>query len=111
MLKKNKSFIVFIVFALAAAVWAFLLKEGDELFYMIFAQYLILPLTAFICSVLSVRRGNVLGWLSPVIFAAIIIALPFIVFGRTDLAFTAFALVPAVLGYIIGGICYSIKNY
>lgn len=111
MLKKNKSFIVFLVFALATALWAFLLKDGEELFYMIFAQYLILPVTSLVCSILSVRRGNILGWLSPVIFAAIIIALPFIVFGRTDLAFTAFALVPAALGYIIGGICYSIKNY
>lgn len=111
MLKKNKSFIVFLVFALAAAVWAFLLKDGEELFYMIFAQYLVLPLTSFICSILSVKRGNVLGWLSPLIFAAVITALPFIVFGRTDLVFAVFALVPAVLGYIIGGICYSIKNY
>ena len=111
MLRKNKSFIVFIVFALAAAVWAILLKPGEELFYMIFAQYLILPVTAFICSILSVRRGNVLGWLSPAIFAVIIITLPFLVFGATNIAFAAFALVPAVLGYIIGGICYSIKNY
>ena len=111
MLKKNKSFIVFLVFAIAAAVWAFLLKEGEELFYMIFAQYLVLPFVAFICSILCVRKGKVLGWLSPVIFAAVIIALPFIVFGRTDLAFAVFALVPTVLGYIIGGICYSIKNY
>ena len=31
MLKKNKSFIVFLVFAVAAAVWAFLLKGGEEL--------------------------------------------------------------------------------
>ena len=111
MLKKNKSFIVFLVFALAAAVWAFLLKDGEELFYMVFAQYLILPLVSFICSVLSVKRGNALGWLSPIIFAAVIVLLPFIVFGKTDLVFAVFALVPAVLGYIIGGICYSVKNY
>ena len=32
MLKKYKSFIVFIVFALAAAAWAILLTPGDELF-------------------------------------------------------------------------------
>ena len=94
MLKKNKSFIVFLVFAIVAALCAFLLKGGFELFYMIFAQYLILPVTALICSILSVRRGNVLGWLSPVIFAAIIIALPFIIFGRTDLAFAVLPLFP-----------------
>ena len=111
MLKKNKSFIVFLVFAIVAAVCAFLARGGFELFYMIFAQYLVLPLTAFICSILSVKRGTVLGWLSPAIFDAVIIALPFISFGRTDVVFAAFALVPALLGYIIGGICYSIKNY
>ncbi|MBQ6600830.1 MAG: hypothetical protein IIX36_04230 [Clostridia bacterium] len=111
MLKKYKSFIVFIVFALAAAAWAILLNPGDELFYMIFAQYLVLPFTAFICSILCVKRGKALGWLAPLIFAAIIICLPFIVFGATNISFAVFALIPAVLGYIIGGICYSVKNY
>lgn len=111
MLRKNKSFIVFIVFALAAAIWAILVKPGEELFYMIFAQYLVLPLVALICSILSVKRGNVLGWLSPLIFAAITISLPFIVFGTTNIAFAVFALVPAVIGYIIGGIGYSVANY
>jgi len=111
MLRKNKSFIVFIVFALAAAVWAILLTPGDELFYSVFIQYLILPLSILICGVLSVKKGTVLGWLSPAIFAVITIALPFIVFGATNIAVAAFALVPAILGYIIGGICYSIKNY
>lgn len=111
MLKKNKSFIVFLAFALLGALWGFLMTPGDELFYSIFVQYLILPLLILICSILSVKKGTVLGWLSPVIFAAITIALPFIVFGTTNIAFAVFALVPAVLGYIIGGICYSIKNY
>lgn len=111
MLRKNKSFIVFIVFALLAALWAIILKPGEELFYMIFAQYLILPLVSLFCSIFAVRRGNVLGWLSPLIFALIIIALPFIVFGATNIAFAVFALVPALAGYIIGGICYSVRNY
>lgn len=111
MLRKNKSFIVFIVFALASALWGILLTPGDELFYSILIQYLLLPVLILICSILSVRRGNILGWLSPVIFAAITIALPFTVFGTTNLAFAVFALIPAVLGYIIGGICYSIRNY
>ncbi len=111
MLKKNKSFIVFLVFALLSALWGFLMTPGDELFYSIFVQYLILPLLILICSILCVKKGTVLGWISPVIFAGITIALPFIVFGATNIAFVIFAAVPAVLGYIIGGICYSIKNY
>ena len=111
MLKKNKSFIVFLVFALLSAVWGFLMTPGDELFYSIFVQYLTLPLLTLICSIIMVKKGSALGWLSPVIFAGITIALPFTVFGATNVAFAIFALVPMVLGYIIGAICYSIKNY
>lgn len=111
MLKKNKSFIAFIIFALAAALWGFFMTPGDELFYMIFAQYLILPFVAFICSILCVNKGTVFGWLSPMFFAAVISALPFIVFGATDIVFVIFALIPVILGYIIGGIIYSIRNY
>ena len=111
MLRKYKSFIVFIVFALASALWGFFLTPGDELFYSILIQYLLLPILTLICSILCVKRGRVLGWLSPVIFAAITIALPLIVFGTTDVVFAVFALVPAVLGYIIGGSCNSVRNY
>ncbi len=111
MLKKNKSFIVFLVFALASAIWGFLLTPGDELFYSILIQYLLLPVLTLICSILCVKKGNALGWLSPLIFAVITIILPFSVFGATNIAFAAFALVPALLGYIIGGICLSIRNY
>lgn len=111
MLKKNKSFIVFIVFALASAVWGILLNPGDELFYSIFIQYLLLPFSILICGILCVKKGSVLGWLSPALFAAVTITLPFIVFGTTNVAFAAFALVPAVLSYIIGGICHSVSNY
>ena len=111
MLKKNKSFFVFIFFALLSALWGFLLIPGDELFYSIFVQYLILPVTALVCSILCVKKGSVLGWISPIIFACIIIALPLLVFGTTDIVFALFAIVPAVLGYIIGGICHSVQNY
>lgn len=111
MLKKNKSFIVFLVFALLSALWGFLMTPGDELFYTIFIQYLLLPITILICSILAVKKGTVLGWFSPAIFAAITILLPFLVFGTTDVVFALFAAVPALLGYVIGGICLSIKNY
>ena len=111
MLKKNKSFFVFIFFALLSALWGFFMVPGDELFYSILIQYLLMPLLILICSILCVKKGNVLGWLSPIIFAGITTALPVLVFGVTNVAFAAFALVPAILGYIIGGICFSINNY
>ena len=109
--ERKRSLFCFIVFALAAAAWAILLTPGDELFYSIFIQYLLLPVLILICGILSVKKGKVIGWLSPVIFAGITIALPCIVFGTTNVAFAVFALVPAALSYIIGGICYSVANY
>lgn len=111
MLKKNKSFIVFIIFAILSALWGFLLTPGDELFYSIFIQYLLLPLLTLICSIIGVKNGTAFGWTAPAVYAGITVALPFLVFGTTDVAFAVFALVPAILGYIIGGICYSVKNY
>lgn len=111
MLKKNKSFIVFIILALLSALWGILLTPGDELFYSILIQYLLLPVATLICSILCVKKGNVLGWIAPVIFAATTTALPFIVFGTTNIAFAIFALIPAVIGYIIGAIWLSINNY
>lgn len=105
MLKKNKSFTVFLVIAALFLVWGIFLAPGDELFYAIFGQYIILPVAALICSILSVKKGNLIGWLAPVIFAAVIILLPFIALGKTDLAFVIFATVPCALGFVIGALC------
>lgn len=105
MLKKNKSFLAFIIIAAIFLVWGIFLVPGDELFYSLFGQYIILPVAALICSILSVKKGSILGWLSPFIFAAVIILLPFTVFGATDLVFVVFAAVPCVLGFVIGAIC------
>ncbi|MBQ7005634.1 MAG: hypothetical protein IJN68_04315 [Clostridia bacterium] len=105
MLKKNKSFLAFIIIAAIFLVWGIFLVPGDELFYSLFGQYIILPVAALICSILSVKKGSLLGWLSPFIFAAVIILLPFTVFGATDLVFVVFAAVPCVLGFVIGALC------
>lgn len=111
MLKKNISFIVFVIFAIAAGAWGFLLTPGDELFYSIFVQYLILPLLTLICSILAVKKGGFFGWFAPIIYITVTTVLPVLVFGTTNIAFALFALVPAVIGYIIGGICLAVKNY
>ncbi|MBE6773790.1 MAG: hypothetical protein E7544_06160 [Ruminococcaceae bacterium] len=105
MLKKNKSFLAFIIIAAIFLVWGIFLVPGDELLYSLFGQYIILPVAALICSILSVKKGSLLGWLSPFIFAAVIILLPFTVFGATDLVFVVFAAVPCVLGFVIGALC------
>lgn len=105
MLKKNKSFLAFIIIAALFLIWGIFLVPGDELFYALLGQYLILPIASFICSILCVKKGNILGWLSPFIFAGITIVLPFVALGKTDIAFAIFAAVPAVIGFVIGAIC------
>lgn len=104
MFKKNQSFFVFIILAAVFLIWGIFLIPGDELFYALLGQYLILPVAALICSILSVKKGDLLGRLSPVIFAAIIILLPFTVFGKTDLVFVIFAAAPCLIGFVFGAL-------
>lgn len=110
MFKKNKSFFAFIIIACLFLIWGIFLVPGDELFYSLLGQYMILPVAILICSILSVKKKTVLGWLSPFIFALITILLPFTVFGTTDLAFVLFAAIPAAIGLLIGGLIAVTKK-
>ncbi len=105
MFKKNLSFFVFIILAAVFLVWGIFLIPGDELLFALLGQYMILPVAALVCSILSVKKGTLLGWLAPAIFAVIVILLPFTAFGATDLVFVLFAAVPCALGFVIGALC------
>ena len=108
-IRKNRPLIAYIIIALIAAVIGIATAPGTELFYMILAQYLILPVAGFICSICSVKKGGVLGFLSPVIFIAISMLLPLAVMGTTDIVFLLFSGIPCALGAFFGLIGYAVS--
>lgn len=109
-IKANKPLCVFIIIALFFAVWGLIFGSGDELIYTVFGQYIFLSILNLVCSAAMVKKGGVLGFLSPVIIAVISVLLPFCILGKTDVAFALFALVPAVLGFIFGFIAYAVSK-
>lgn len=109
-MKKNKAFSAYMIIALIAAAAGIFFGRGNELFYMLLAQYLLLPLAGFICSVCAAKKGTAFGFLSPVIFTLVATALPFLVFSSTDLVFFVFSGLPCALGLILGFIGYVISK-
>ena len=109
-MKKNKSLIFFLIVCVITAVFGLLLKPGDELLYTVVAQYLLLPLLILILSAISVKKGTFLGFVCPFIYVALTLLLPIIPLGKTDIAFLAFAVVPAVIGTITGIIALIVKK-
>lgn len=109
-IRNHRALVAYIIISLIAAVAGIATAPGTELFYMIFAQYLILPVTGFICSICAVKKGGILGFLSPVIFTAIGTALPLAVMGKTDIAFLLFAGIPCAVGMLFGFIGYIISK-
>lgn len=109
-IKTNKPLCAFIIIALFFAVWGLIFGNGDELIYTVFGQYIFLSITNLVCSAAMVKKGGVIGFISPVIIAVISVLLPFCVLGKTDVAFAAFAVVPAVIGFVFGFIAYVISK-
>lgn len=108
--KENKAVTAYLIIGVIFALVGLLFGKGDELIFMIFVQYLILPVAAFVCAAASVKKGTVLGFISPVIFVLVACVVPFFVFGKTDIAFFLFALVPSALGFVAGFIAYAVSK-
>ena len=109
-MKKNRAFSAYMIIALIVAAAGIFFGRGNELFYMLLAQYLLLPLAGFICSVCTAKKGTAFCFLSPVIFTLTATALPFLVFSSTDIVFFVFSGVPCAAGLILGFICYVISK-
>lgn len=109
-MKKNRAFSAYVIIALIVALSGIFFGRGNELFYMLLAQYLLLPVAGFICSVCAAKKGTAFGLLSPVIFTLIATALPFLVFSSTDIVFFIFSAVPCAAGLILGFIGYIISK-
>lgn len=93
----------FITVAVIMLIWGlFFLEPGDEMGYCLLNFYFFLPLTAFICSLISGKRESKVKWLLPVVFGVIGGILPYAIFHSMDMIFIFFAFIPSVLGLIIG---------
>ncbi|MBQ8503263.1 MAG: hypothetical protein IJ491_03185 [Clostridia bacterium] len=109
-IKQNRGLAAFIIIALFFAVWGLIFGKGDELIYTVFGQYIFLSIVNLICSASMVKKGGVLGFLSPVIIAILSTLLPICVLGKTDVAFVAFAVIPAAIGFVFGFIAYAVSK-
>ena len=109
-IRKNRAFCAYLIIAFIIGVAGAIFTPGNELLYMILGQYLILPVAGLICSACCVKKGSVLGFISPFIFIVIAYALPFIVFRATDIAFLVFIGVPCIIGSALGLIGFAFSK-
>lgn len=109
-INENKGLAAFIIIGLFFCIWGLIFGKGDELIYTVFGQYIFLSIVNIICSASMVKKGGALGFLSPVIIAAISVIVPLCVLGKTDLAFAFFAAGAAVIGYVFGLIGFAIRK-
>lgn len=109
-MKENKSLSVFIIIAAVIFLLAIVVGRGCELIFMIFAQYLILPIAGFIAAICMGKRGVKKGLLTfaVILVANLIVALGLL--GKLDLVFLITGAVPAFAGTVIGLVAGKIKK-
>ena len=108
-MKENKAFSVFAVAALVMLVLGTVAGRGNELIFMLFGQYMLLPVVGFIACISMGRKGGKLTFLTPVIVLAANLLIALVVFGKIDLVFLITGAVPAVVGCLIG-LIFKKKN-
>lgn len=109
-IKQNKGLSAFVIVSLFFALWGIIFGKGDELIYLVFGQYLFLSILNLICSAAMVKKGTLIGFLTPVINIALSVLIPFCFFGKTDIAFFAFAAGAAAIGLVIGVIALALSR-
>jgi|GEM_PF-1855123 Predicted integral membrane protein len=102
------AFITVAVISLVSGL--FFLKPGEEMGYVVFYFYLVMPVTAFICSLILGLRATKLKYLSPLIFGAFGLIIPAIVFRNFDLFALGFGFYPSLFGLMIGHIIYLLRR-
>lgn len=94
------SFFVFLIIALSGK---FLLKDGDEIGYILMSFYLIMPITSLVSGIVLGIKNAYLKWAYPVTFGALGIIIPSFIFKNSwDWISLFFSLIPALTGLIIG---------
>lgn len=78
------------------------LQPGDEMGYCLLYLYTIMPLSASIISyIIGLKRGR-LFWFYPIFCGFLGEFIPFKIFGSFDIVGMVFALIPALIGIVIG---------
>jgi len=80
----------------------FFLEPGEEMGYCILNFYLLLPLSALICSGILGTQRNLVKWFAPLIFGIIGGILPYVIFHSFDWIFIVFAFIPSLIGLFTG---------
>lgn len=97
---------VFLTFAVICLVHGiFFLYSGDEMGYSILYFYLLMPLLAFICSLVTGMSKSNIKWSTPIVFGAVAYLLPLAVFHASDIIFIYTTIIPSILGLLIGVLC------
>ena len=106
-IRKNRALTAYVIISLIVAVAGIVTAPGNELIFMLLAQYITLPVVGFICSACAAKKGK---FLHPVAFILIAVLLPLPVLKTTDVAFLIFAAVPCLIGLVLGLIGYLISK-
>ena len=106
-IRKNRALVAFVIISLIVFIAGIVTAPGNELIFMLLAQYITLPVAGFICSACAAKKGK---FLHPVAFILIAVLLPLPVLKTTDVAFLIFAAVPCLIGLVLGLIGYLISK-
>lgn len=87
---------------LVVGVRGIFLSAGNEMGYSVLNFYIIMPLTTLIASLFISMKKGYLFWFYPVFVGILGIIIPFVVFSTFDWIHLFFALIPALIGLIIG---------
>ena len=100
-----------IVFAGIAIAGLFFLKPGNEMGYMLLNYYILMPLLTFVSTLFLAYKNNDSKWIYVFFFGLLGMILPSIVLKASwDWISLFFALVPSLLGLILGSVFYNKRN-
>lgn len=104
---------VFLTVWMICLIWgALFLQPGDEMGYSLLVFYLLLPATAFGCTLAAALKKSLAKWLLPILFGIAGFILPAIIFGSLwDEVGLFFAAIPAGAGLLVGLFVSKIKRH
>lgn len=94
------SFLVFIGIGIAGL---FFLESGDEIGYVLFYYYLVMPIVTFITGFILGIKDSKFKWLYSFVFGLFGVIMPTLILTAAwDMISLLFAFVPALIGVLIG---------